>query len=104
LIVGIDSGWRGTVGILEDIQKSLDRIPIWKRLGEVPAEVDDLRRRVAELERQLNGKWPPDVCRFCGARAVRLRDHKGPDMQGIVTELWTCAECNQTDRRRVKPA
>ncbi|MFH0342813.1 MAG: hypothetical protein ACHBNF_11935 [Chromatiales bacterium] len=58
------------MGAIDDFLKMLDRIPIWRRLGEVPGEVDDLKRRVAELEQKLNGKWPPDVCEFCGTRAV----------------------------------
>jgi hypothetical protein len=30
--------------IIEDLMKALDRIPIWNCLGEVPAEVDDLKK------------------------------------------------------------
>ena len=90
------------MGAIEDVMKVLDRIPIWKRLGEVPAEVDDLKRRVAELEEKLNGKWPADVCRYCGERAVRLSDTRGPNTQGIFTEYWDCASCGQSDRRPVK--
>lgn len=92
------------MGIVDDTLKVLDRIPIWKRLGEVPAEVDGLMRRVAELEVKLNGKWPADVCRYCGERAVRLTTHRGPDARGIVTEHWTCGECQKVDHRRVAPA
>ncbi|MDP3316591.1 MAG: hypothetical protein Q8M47_11075 [Devosia sp.] len=87
---------------IDDISKLLDRIPIWKRLGEVPAEVDQLKKQVADLEAKLNGKWPADVCRFCGEREVRLMDHRGPDSHGIITELWTCGACSQVDRRPVK--
>ena len=91
------------MGAIDDILKALDRIPIWKRLGEVPAEVDQLKTQVAALEAKLNGKWPADVCRYCGERAVRLMDHRGPDMHGVITELWECGACQQTDRRSVKP-
>ncbi|HEY0920503.1 hypothetical protein [Devosia sp.] len=91
------------MGAIDDFMKMLDRIPIWKRLGEVPSEVYDLKRRVADLEEKLGGKWPAEVCRYCGERAVRLMDHRGPDAHGIITELWTCGACQQTDRRPVKP-
>jgi hypothetical protein len=60
------------MGIVDDILRALDRIPIWKRLQELPSEVDDLKARVAAFEDKLSGKWPPDVCRYCGARAARL--------------------------------
>ena len=84
------------MGVLDDVLKALDRIPIWKRLGEVPAEVDDLRKRVAELETKLNGKWPGDVCRYCGARAVYLAEPPRGKF-----EKFLCKECGKADFRTV---
>jgi hypothetical protein len=46
------------MGIIEDIFNALDRIPIWKRLQDVPAEVDKLKAQVAELEMKLGSNWP----------------------------------------------
>ena len=80
------------MGMIDDILKALDRIPTWKRLQEVPAEVDDLKRRVVELEAKLGGKWPPDVCKYCGARAVRLT---ADSTYGGMFEVWTCGECGK---------
>jgi len=87
------------MGLLEDIMKTLDRIPKWKRLQSVPEEVDDLRNRVAELEEKLGGKWPPDICKFCGARAARLNSVLGPDTKGKFYQQWACGECNNIERR-----
>ena len=87
------------MGLLDDILKTLDRIPVWKRLQIVPEEVDELRSRVAELEEKLGGKWPPDICKFCGARAVRLTATRGPDARGKIIQLWGCGECNEVERR-----
>jgi hypothetical protein len=84
------------MGVIEDILKALDRIPLWKRLQQVPEEVDKLQTRVADLEQKLNGKWPGDVCRYCGARAARLA--APPRGQ----ENWKCEECGQTDYRPIK--
>ena len=89
------------MGMIDDILKALDRVPAWRRLQEVPSEVDDLKRRVAELDEKLNGKWPGDVCRYCGARAARLTDTRGGST-GIIHENWTCEECGETDYRHVK--
>jgi hypothetical protein len=44
------------MGLLEDVMKALDRIPVWKRLQGVPAEVDSLKGRIAALEEKLGGK------------------------------------------------
>lgn len=83
----------GKISVIDDVLKVLDRIPIWKRLQEVPAEVDELKAKVIALEEQLNGKRPPDVCPFCGARSFRLQD---VILHGKM-ERWKCqaADCGK---------
>jgi hypothetical protein len=89
------------MGIVDDFFKVFDRIPIWKRLQEVPSQVDDLEARVTALEEKLAGKWPPDVCRLCGERAARLaRSHVND--KGIIYEGWDCLACGQRDFRNYK--
>ena len=39
------------MGIVDDLLKALERIPIWKRLGEVPDEIDELGS--VEIQREL---------------------------------------------------
>ena len=87
--------------MLDDIMKTLDRIPVWKRLQAVPDEVDDITRRVAALEEMLGGKYPPDVCKFCGERSTRLTASLGPMDKGKMQENWTCKECGQVEVRVV---
>jgi hypothetical protein len=89
------------MSVIDDVLKVLDRIPIWKRLQEVPSEVDELKAKVAALEEKLGGKWPADVCRFCGERAARLGDSRWT-MKDMVKEDWDCAECGSTDSRYYK--
>jgi predicted SprT family Zn-dependent metalloprotease len=43
------------------------------------------------LEEKLGGKWPGDVCPYCGARAFRLERQ---EMHGR-REVWQCGECQQ---------
>lgn len=78
------------MGILEDVMKALDRVPIWKRLQGLPDEVDRLRQRITELEKSLE-KSPAEGCPFCGARAWRLQR---VDMHGR-REVWHCLECKK---------
>lgn len=88
------------MGMIEDILKALDRIPIWKRLGEVPAEVDDLKKRIAALEEKLGTKWPGDVCQFCGERAWRLKE-SGYASREATEEYWGCTACGKDQRKWV---
>lgn len=81
--------------------KTLDRIPIWKRLQIVPTEVDDLKARVAELEEKLGGKWPADVCKYCGNRTMRMKNQFGPNEKGKMIEQWYCPDCNKYEERLV---
>ena len=43
------------MGIVDDILKALDRIPTWKRLHEVPSELDQLRAKVAAMRLLVAG-------------------------------------------------
>lgn len=88
------------MGMVDDILKAMDRIPIWKRLGEIPTEVDDLKKRVAALEEKLGTKWPADVCPFCGERAWRMVEAVYSDREASG-EIWGCSACNQKQQRWV---
>ena len=90
------------MGLLEDMLKALDRVEIWKELQTAPKRIADLEKKVADLEEKLGGKWPPEVCRYCGERAVRLTDILGPDDKGRMHEYWRCSKCNKTDVRLTK--
>lgn len=86
------------MGMLEDIMKTLDRWEVWRTLQQVPVRTDSLERRVTELEEKLSGKWPADVCKFCGVRAVRLHQTRGPN-KGKIEQIWHCNSCNKYETR-----
>jgi hypothetical protein len=93
------------MGILDDILSALDRIPVWKRLQELPEEMDVLKAQVAVLEEKLGAKWPADICRYCGERAARMT-YSSPqaNADGIKSERWTCSACKKFETRHVKIA
>jgi len=84
------------MGMIDDIMKALDRWEVWRDLQQVPTKMEALERRIAELETKLGGKWPGDVCPYCGAQAFRL---ERTDMLG-KRETWKCGECAQTQEFR----
>lgn len=90
------------MGIVDDILKALDRIPIWKRLQELPSEIDDLKRRIAAFEQKFGDKWPPDICKRCGERALRMIGTFSLE-NGVVQQTWYCSKCEGQEERTVKP-
>ena len=90
------------MGIVDDILKALDRIPGWKRVQELPTEVDALKSRITALEEKLGDKWPADICKACGARALRMIDSFPLD-KGIIQQTWSCGECKGQELRTRKP-
>lgn len=91
------------VAVFKDVNDLLDRIPIWKRLQGLPDRVDVLEAKVAALEEKLNGKYPADVCRKCGDRAMRLNRTMGPNTKGNMIESWKCEKCGSYEERQIKP-
>ena len=87
---------------LDNVLTILNKWPLWHRVTETPDKVDDLDRRVAALEEKLGDTWPPDVCKFCGEREVRLVDTRLKE-KGFVLQIWQCYSCDGEERRVVKP-
>ncbi len=92
------------MGVIEDVLKALDRIPMWKRLSSMPDEVAALRSRVAALEARL-AKATGDQCPRCRAMEYKLIDSgpaSGPAGElGIWVDRFACSACgyrNQHDR------
>lgn len=84
---------------LSDIMALLDRWEVWRQTRECAAQVPALERRLAELEQKLNGPWPPDVCRHCGERALRLGHSRPLEKAKGVAQRWDCSACHQSEWR-----
>jgi ribosomal protein L37AE/L43A len=89
------------MGTLEDIMKTLERIPLWKRLTALPAEVQELRARVEALEAQLAGK-PGTLCPICNAtgfKRVSSKPHPEFGFAGIKLDSYRCDACGHAEDR-----
>jgi hypothetical protein len=92
------------MGLLEDVLRALERIPAWKRVHGMPAEVEALRARVEALERRLDPATG-DACPRCKAPTFRLmRTIPEPSPFGALGALqdqFECSSCNyETVRNR----
>lgn len=88
-------------GVTGDILALLDKIPIWKRVQETPARVDELEKKIAALEARL-ARAPGEACPKCGALAMRLTE-TGREMGSFPmtrrTDTWTCEDCGHSEGR-----
>jgi hypothetical protein len=90
------------MGMLEDVMKALERIPIWKRVSALPAEVEALKKRVADLEAKVAGGGA-DRCPICDTPGFR-RTKSAPDPvfkdMGVLQDTFECSACNHTETRQ----
>lgn len=90
------------MGILEDVVKALERIPAWRRLSALPAEVDALRARVQALEDRLAGN-SGKLCPLCNSPDFRVIESKNDSYfghSGVMTDTYHCSACQHTEKRQ----
>lgn len=84
------------MGIIEDVMKALERIPAWKRVAAVPAELDALRHRVEALELRL-AVASGDSCPRCRVMAYSLAESRPEPppwgQLGAMEDVYRCASC-----------
>lgn len=90
------------MGMLEELNDLLDRIPLWKRLSAMPDRVAALEQRIAALEAQLSGK-AGELCPMCNAPGFKRTASK-PDpamgVLGIIRDSYACAACGHSEERQ----
>src|ERR1700676_1875626 len=88
-----------------DITKILEKIPLWKRLGELPDQVDALQARVLALEEELRKRPSLEKCPICGSGDLKITK-VGPQPAsvgrlGVQERTIRCdnANCGHTEKR-----
>lgn len=94
------------MGILEDVMRALERIPTWKRVQSMPAEMDALRARIEALERRLqpaSGDTCPR-CRELAFKLVRTIPEPSPfGALGALQDELACSRCGYKTVRNRNP-
>lgn len=80
----------------KDFLELLGKVPLWKRLSEVPSQVDALEKRIAALE----AKPRLPMCEACGegfAKLNRTEKPSGPfdvfEGSGMQIRVYKCDKC-----------
>lgn len=90
------------MGMLEDIMKTLERVPGWKRIAASPARLDALEARIAELEEKLRPS-EGTACPKCRQMKFRITSSRSdPDFAfaGLQFDRWQCAACDYQVERQ----
>jgi hypothetical protein len=89
------------MGLLEDLHKTLERIPGWKRIVALPAEVDALKARIAALEAKLSGPSAQQcpVCRAPGFAVIASAPHLHFGELGTKVDTLRCPSCGHQEER-----
>jgi len=90
------------MGMIEDVMKALERIPAWKRISGLPAEVDQLQARIAALEARLSPATG-EICPKCREPRFML-ESSGPEpgpfgALGARIHTYRCSACGYEDIR-----
>jgi hypothetical protein len=95
------------MSVLEDILKALELVPKWKRIGELPKEMEELQERVRALEELLaNAKG--DRCPKCRELTFTIQS-SGPApgalgrMAGWMQNQYACSACGYTKTDTIQP-
>lgn len=88
------------MGMLEDVMRTLERIPAWKRLVTLPAEVEQLQKRIAALEARL-APATGDQCPRCREPLFMLESSRplpgGLGDLGARQYSYRCQACGYED-------
>lgn len=94
------------MGVIEDVMKALERIPSWKRVQNLPTQMDELAKRIKALEDRLKPA-SGEQCPKCRAMAFSLvRSTPSPEPWGSMgarQDHYECGECHYQDIRERNP-
>ncbi|MDP3327719.1 hypothetical protein [Parvibaculum sp.] len=89
---------------IDTILRTLEQWPLWKRMTQAPARLDELEKRVAALEARAKG-GAVDACPLCGGemKVVSVMPHPTFGTFGIQQHSLACQSCTHSEKRKVDP-
>lgn len=91
---------------LADLNALLEKVPVWKRLVELPRYVNELEQRVRALEEKLGQPLSKEACPSCGEKAFFVTSSAPDPVMGEVGAMrrtYTCRACGFTENRMEVP-
>jgi DNA-directed RNA polymerase subunit M/transcription elongation factor TFIIS len=88
---------------VSDLLTLLDKVPVWKRIKELPDRIVKLESRVSELEGKLGKPLSKDACPKCGERQFFVEHSRTVGAVGLQERIYKCRACEFVEKRREKP-
>ncbi|MDE1714761.1 hypothetical protein PWG14_19905 (plasmid) [Chromobacterium amazonense] len=92
------------MSVLSELNTLLEKIPLWKRLQSMPQEIDELRKRIEQLESSMQPKGH-DSCPKCHQRTFELvRTEPDPVFRklGVQRRVYECSSCHHSEFQQLK--
>jgi hypothetical protein len=90
--------------MIEDLNALLEKIPIWKKLVQLPDRIDAIENRIKSLEDKMSGSG--ELCPFCNQPANNLLEIKPHEIfgdAGLKIGVYKCNNCNKIFEREIDP-
>jgi transposase-like protein len=88
---------------LKDLNELLEKIPIWKKLIQLPEKLDSIEKRIKSIEDKMSSTG--ELCPYCKQPSLKLLEIKPHEMLGDVglkVGYYKCDNCKKDYERELK--
>lgn len=89
--------------MIKDLNELLEKIPVWKKLVQLPDRIDSLEKRIKSIEDKMSGSG--ELCPFCKQPTLRLleiKPHKIFGDAGLKVGFYKCDNCKEEVENEMK--
>lgn len=82
--------------MIKDINELLEKIPIWKKLVQLPDRLDGIEKRLKSIEDKMSGSG--ELCPYCKQPTLQLleiKPHKLFGDAGLKVGFYKCNNCKK---------
>lgn len=91
--------------MFKDINELLEKIPIWKRLIQLPDRIDEIEKRIKTIEDKISGSG--ELCPYCqqpAGKLLEIKPHPVTGDLGVNVYYYECTNCHKKfDRQDDEP-
>jgi len=89
--------------MIKDINELLEKIPIWKKLVQLPDRLDGIEKRLKSIEDKMSGSG--ELCPYCKQPTLQLleiKPHKLFGEAGLKVGSYKCNNCKKDFKKELE--